>query len=203
MAHIAEFTTSGERTPLLVNFPYVFQRPVSLVTTGEIELSSDILEPVAGLQRTLKAIDIPVNIRSKAITNTDIIILGTFTPSSDLAPYLKPFNIDLEKAADGVDIPGFGKVGSTGSGILLFSHGPKTNTLILLASSAKDLPRLINLVASGDLSVCVLQENISVCNLVPPDDGSGGYNFYPLPTDIPSPTELPGPTGFPTPTPVG
>jgi len=205
MSHVAEFATSGERSPLLANFPYVFQRPVSLVATGDIELSASLLEPIAGLQKTLKATNIPVNVRSRTAIGGDAIILGSFTPSDDLAPFLKPFKIELEDGQDQITIPGFGKVGSTGSGILLFTHGAKSNTLVLLAATTKDMSRLINLVASGDLSVCVLEENIAVCNLVLPDDSSGGFDYFPFPTtespigDLPTPEGLPTPTLVPTP----
>jgi hypothetical protein len=213
VAHIAEFATSAERSPALANFPFLFQRPVSLVTTGDVQLSSDILEPLAGLQRALKAINIPVNIHKNAQKDGDSIVLGTFDPSPDLNAYLKPFKINLSNQNGGLELDGIGMLDSNGLGLLLFNHEEKSNTLVLLVSSAQDLPKFISLVSSGDLSACLLQENIAICNLADPLSG-GGFDYYngggpDYPTEIP--TELPTdagstPTEAPfneTPTPSG
>jgi hypothetical protein len=197
LAHIADFAVGGERNPILENFPYLFQHPVSLVATGDLQLTSDSLGPVSYLQKSLKTVNIPVNIRVAAPDGNDLIVLGTFKASDDLSSYIKPFNIDLENTKDAIEIPGVGKISSNGNGILLFNRGPKSNTLILLAPTAKDLPNLITLVASGDLSSCVLQDNIGVCAL---NNTSSGSDYY----DEATPTQAEGtPTATPTPTASG
>lgn len=202
LTHIADFAVGGARNPVLVNFPYLFQRPVSLIATGDLQITPDGLGPVSNLQKTLKAVNIPLNIRDTALPDEDLIVLGTFKPSDDLAPYIRPFNIDLENAQDAVEIPGVGKISSSGNGILLFNRGPKSNTLILLAPTAKDLPNLITLVASGDLSACVLQDNIGVCGLNASDTGSSDYYNDATATPVEGPTTE-TPTPLPTPTASG
>ena len=205
LAHIADFAVGGERNPTLANFPYLFHHPVSLIATGDLQLTSDSLGPVSNLQKSLKAVNIPVNIRQKAAQGDDLIVLGIFKASNDLTPYVEPFNIDLENVKDGVEIPGVGKISSSGNGILLFNHGPKSNTLTLLAPTANDLPALITLVASGDLSSCVLQDNIGVCAINSP----GGSNNYSEDTATPvegKPAETSTATpaqGKPSATPIG
>jgi hypothetical protein len=196
LSHIVDFALDGERKPALVNFPYLFKHPVSLIATGKLQLTSDSLGPISNLQKSLKAVNIPVNIRSKALSGDDLIVLGIFETSDDLAPYVKPFNIDLENIKDAIEIPGVGKISSSGNGILLFNHGPKSSTLTLLAPTAKDLPGLITLVASGDLSSCVLQDNIGVCAL----SDSGSSDLYSEATATPvdgkaTETPVPTPTG--------
>ena len=208
LAHIADFATGGERNPALANFPFVFQHPVSLVTTGDVELTSDILEPLASLQRALQSINIPLNVRETSLKDGDTIVLGTFKPGSDLAAYLKPFNIDLTSQDLSLNLYGLGNVSKSGVGILLLNHGPKSNTLVLLADTAQDMPALITLVASGDLSACLLQDNIAICNLA--SSSGSGYDYFGggsqgLPTELPTtteatPTEVPL---IPTPTPSG
>jgi len=188
LAHIADFAVGGERKPALFNFPYLFQHPVSLIATGNLKLTSDSLKPISFLQKSLKAVNIPVNIREKAVSGDDMIVLGTLEATDGLEPYAKPFNIDLEKTAETIEIPGVGKISSAGNGILLFNHGPKSNTLTLLAPTAKDLPALITLVASGDLSSCVLQDNIGVCGLS--DVAELSYYSSPTATPLPSPTPV-------------
>jgi hypothetical protein len=199
LAHIANFVVGGERKPALVNFPYLFQHPVSLIATGELQLTSESLGPISSLQKSLNAVNIPVNIRSQALDGDDLIVLGTFKASDDLAPYVRTFNIDLENVKDAIEIPGVGKISSSGNGILLFNRGPKSNTLTLLAPTAKDLPGLITLVASGDLSSCVLQENIGVCAL---GSSSSSSDYFGEATPTPVESGTPSKTKSSTPTPT-
>lgn len=164
LAHVADFALGSKRTPLLTNFPFVFERPVSLVTSGDVALTSSLLGPLAVLQQSLKAVNIAVSISPTSSSDSDTIVLGTFTASDDLAAYLRPFNIALDDNKN-IDLPGFGKMEKSGNGLLLFNHGPKTNTLVLLADTTADLPALVSLVAAGDLSGCVVQGNTGVCSL--------------------------------------
>src|SRR5688572_10388122 len=46
LSHVADFAVSSRRTPSLANFPFVFEHPVSLVSTGSVELSSELLGPI-------------------------------------------------------------------------------------------------------------------------------------------------------------
>jgi hypothetical protein len=173
LSHVADFAISAERTPSLANFPFVFQRPVSLVSTSGVELSSDLLGPIAALQQSLKAVNIPVSVSPKPSKDGDTILLGTFSASDELNPYLRPFNISLDESGS-VDLPAFGMLEQNGNGLLLFNQGPKTNTLILLVNRPSDLPALVTLVASGDLSSCVVQGAIGVCSL--DSDSSDGFD---------------------------
>jgi len=180
LAHIADFALGGKRAPLLENFPFVFERPVSLIPTGEVALTSELLGPIAVLQQSLKVVNISVNVSPKPSKDGDVIVLGTFTPSEDLNPYLTPFNISFDEGKI-INLPGFGKVEKPGNALLLFNHGAKTNTLILLADTASDLPKLITLVAGGDLSACVVQGNTGVCSI---NSKSGNEDFItPSPGD--------------------
>jgi hypothetical protein len=197
LSHIVDFALDGERKPALVNFPYLFQRPVSLISTGDLQLTFSSLGPVSNLQKSLKAVNIPVNLRTAAAQGEDLIVLGTFKPSDDLTPYLKPFNINLEEATSSIEIPGVGKISSSGNGLLLFNQGPKSNTLVLLAPTANDLPGLITLVASGDLSSCVLQGSLGICAL----SETGSSEYYSDATSTPAESETP--TETPTPTASG
>lgn len=196
LAHIADFILGGQRTPQLANFPYVFQRPASLVfSDSNTALSSDLLGPIATLQQSLNAVNIPVTVASKAGKDNDLILLGTFSDiDTNLASAVQPF--DLLNGDGAVSIRGFGKIDTSGNGLLLFSHGPANNTLILLTDSASNLPALIKLVAGGDLSACVVQGNVGVCSLTDTssdsgfDSGSGDFGSI---TDTPTPDPFTGP----------
>jgi hypothetical protein len=196
LTNLADFALGGTRTPTLANFPYLFERPVSLIATGSIQLTSDLLGPIAALQKSLKAVNIPLNVSDKAPSDGDLLILGVPPLTPDLNAYLKPFNLKFSDAGPTVDVPGFGKVNMLGNGLLLFSQGPQNNISLLLADSPADLPKLVALVASGDLSACVVQGNIGVCSIAPGGSATGNL-FFPSPT-LPA---LTPPAGS-TPTPI-
>jgi hypothetical protein len=48
---------------------------------------------------------------------------------------------------------------------MLFSRAEKRATLVLLADNAEMLSNLIGMLASGDPSACIVQENIALCGL--------------------------------------
>ena len=189
LSRIADFLLGGARTHELADFPFVFDRPVYLLPTGEIQLNTDLLSPVAYLQSALQTTNTPLYISQDPLAKGDRLILGLLTPSEDLKPFLEPFNLGLDDSST-ITIPGFGKVNRSGIGLMLYQTSKTGNTLILLTEYPEDLPTLINLLASGDLSSCVIQENIGVCSVV----YGGGYYGYEEPyTEEPAPTKEPAP----------
>lgn len=199
LAQIANFALSGERQPILANFPYLFQRPVSLVADEKLYLTPEALGPVANLQKILNAVNLPLNPRSAAKVDEDLILLGTFDSGASLKPYLSSFKLDLEKVDETLTLPGIGKISREGNGLLLFTHTAKTNTLILLTPNATDLPGFIDLVASGDLSGCVLTGQVGVCKLAPVDESdtssSEAETATPEAESTPSDNATPTPSG--------
>jgi hypothetical protein len=189
LATIADFTLGSERVASLVNFPYLFNRPVSLVTVGEVQLDASLLGPISSLQNALKLVNVPLSVRAKALDGSDVIIVGALENQEAVAAYTKPFGISLDEDETGIEIKGVGKVSAKDSGLLLFSKTPRSNTLVLLAPTAKMLPELVKLVASGDLTSCVVQENIGVCSLTPSsDEGDSSYDDYYYDYETPAPT---------------
>jgi hypothetical protein len=128
------------------------------------------------------------NSQGNGTAGSDTVVIGLLTPSEDLDRFIEPFKLGLDDPAS-VTVPGFGQIGRTGVGLMLFEPGLNGNTLILLTDSPEDLPMLINLLADGDISACVIQNDIGVCSI-----GSGGSSF-----DIPTPSEEIRPAETPTP----
>lgn len=176
---IADFALGSERVASLVNFPYLFSRPVNLTAVGDVQLDASLLGPIASLQNALKLVNIPLSVRAKTSDGNDAIILGTLQDSDAIKSYAQPFGIGLDELEKGLEIKGLGPVSAKDSGLLLFSKGPKSNMLVLLAPTAKMLPELVKLVAAGDLSECVVQENIGICALTPmEEEGDYSYDDY-------------------------
>jgi len=86
-----------------------------------------------------------------------------------LNPYFDQFGVTFEDGSETITIAGLGEIGRAGNGVILFLPRLNHNALVLLADTPEDLAMLINLAAYGDLSGCVVQQNIGVCPV-----GSGG-----------------------------
>lgn len=128
------------------------------------------------------------NSQGNGTAGSDTVVIGLLTSSEDLDRFIEPFKLGLDDPAS-ITIPGFGQVGRAGIGLMLYKPGVNSNTLILLADSSEDLPMLINLLADGDMSACVIQNDIGVCSI--------GYSASSL--DTPTPSEEIQPAGTPTP----
>ena len=203
IANIADFMLGGTRKHALADFPYVFNsNAVKIFPTSDVQITPELVGPLSRLQTGLKYLNIDSQITNKAPAGGNTIVLGTFTPTDDLLPFLEPFNITLDETSDTIDLPGFGKVARTGNAILLYETGNTGNTLIMLADTTADLNYLLDSATGGSLYGCVIQNNLGVCGV-----GSSDYSYYetPAPDYLPTevPTELPPLEITPTPTPAG
>lgn len=192
--NIADFLLGGDRKASLEDFPYVFKGgTVSLLPTSNVQLTAELTGSLARLQSSLEDTNKNLQVVKNAPSSGDLIVLGTFSPSDDLAPYIEPFDLTLDEFSEFIDVSHFGKVGRSGNGILLFRSGQDGNKLILLADSVDDLTTLMDTLSNGDLSRCVLQNDTSICSV-----GFGGGFSESTPTpEIPEgpPTEIPTPAG--------
>jgi hypothetical protein len=185
---LADFALAGERTHRLADFPYLFSRPVNLSVVGDLQMTADLLSPVASLQSNLQWKNISLTVAPHPASGRDAILLGLLEPSEDLDRYTSAFDLGLDAPAS-ITIPGFGEIGRAGLGLLLYKPGVVSNTLILLTDQPEDLPSLLYLLSGEDLSGCVIQDNIGVCSI-----GYSGSNYDTLPLEqetLPAETSTP------------
>lgn len=190
LGRITDFALGGTRTHALADFPYLFGRQAHLLVVGDLQLTADLLAPLAYLQKVLRMSDTSLSIAPEVVAGSDTIVIGLLTPSEDLDRFIEAFKLGLDEP-DSVIVPGFGQVGRTGVGLMLFKPSVNGNTLILLTDIPEDLPMLINLLADGYMSSCVIQNNIGVCSI-----GYSGSSFgTPTFSEEMQPVELPTPAG--------
>lgn len=190
--NIADFLLGGTRKIVLSDYPYLFGgKVVHVLPTSNVQLTAEMTGALSGLQSDLKTVNNELTIVRNAPSDGDLIVLGTFSPSDDLARYIEPFGLTLDTFNQFVEVPHFGKIGRFGNGLLLFSPSSRGNTLVLLADSVDDLTTLMDTLSSGNLSGCVLQGDLGVCSI-----GFGGSFFESTPLPEFRPTEA-------TPTPLG
>jgi len=197
IANIADFMLGGTRKSTLANFPYMFNNPeLSILPTSEVQVTAEMVGALSRLQASLKTVNVGLNIVEEKPDEGDLLVLGTFVPSDDLAKFTKPFNLTLDSANEYVTVPGFGNIGRNGNGLLLFQTGKKGNTIVLLADTVDNLVVLLDTLSSGNLAGCVLQGNIGMCSI-----GSGG-SFSDGSNATGTPASEGTPSGEATPTPT-
>jgi hypothetical protein len=198
IANIADFMLGGTRKPALANFPYVFNgSDVSILPTSEVQVTAEIVGALSRLQALLKTVNAGLKVVEEKPDEGDLLVLGTFVLSEDLAQFSNPFNLTIDKESEYVTVPGFGKIGRSGNGLLLFQTGKKGNTIVLLADTVDDLTILLDTLSSGNLTGCVLQGNIGMCSI-----GVGG-SFSDGSNTTGTPQSEGTPSGEATPTPIG
>ncbi len=198
IANIADFMLGGTRKQTLSNFPFIFNgQSVQVLPTSEVQITAEMIASLGRMQTSLQMLNMQMKIADKLPIEGDTLILGTFTPTEDLTPLIEPFGLVLDDTASYVEVPGFGKVGRTGNGILIFEAGKRGNTIILLADTNDDLPLLLDTLSGSGLTGCLLQGEIGVCSI-----GFGG-SFSEEPTPEATPSEVPAGEPTPVPTPAG
>jgi hypothetical protein len=166
ITNIADFSLNGKQTVTLENFPYIFKQPILHVyPSAEVQLTSEMITAVAGLQTSLAHINTTVELVDEVPREGDTLILGTFASNDELQKLVKPFGITLDEESEFITVPKIGKVGRYGNGILLFERDKGGSRLIALADTSDDLKALMETISSGALDGCVLQNNIGVCGV--------------------------------------
>lgn len=174
IANLADFALSGKQKVTLETFPYVFTgNIVQVYPTSELQITPELISALGRLQSSLQSMNINMEIVDKAPSAGDTIILGTFTPSDDLTPFIEPFDLTFNDENDTVSVPELGNVSRTGNGLILFEHGKKGTRITLLADTQENLIYLLDIVGSGTLYGCVLQNDIGLCGVGYSE--SGGY----------------------------
>ncbi len=186
--NIADFALGGARKITLQNFPFVFAgSEVKVYATEDVILTAEAVDAISGVQTALNAMNISLTLAKEAPREGNLLILGKLAYNKEMEDYLVNFGIELDENEKFIEIPKLGKMGRYGNGLLLFEKGKTGNRLILLADTDSDLVSLLDVVASGALSNCLLQDNIGICSV----SYGGSYESEPTPEPILEPLATP------------
>ncbi len=164
--NIADFLLGGKGQPTFANFPYIFnQQTLQVYPTSDVQMTAEMISALSTLQVSLQAANTSMQIVQDKPTEGDTLVIGTFSVTEDLDPYINKFNLVFDEAGEFITVPGFGNIGRSGNGILLLEHGKNGNTLILLADTIDDLPTMLGILSSGSLSACIVQDTSAVCSI--------------------------------------
>ena len=179
IGNLADFLLGGQRTREFTDMPFLFTRPVSILPTRNITLTADLVESLGQLQTALRADFIASTVISAPVDGHDRIVLGSYSPSGDFLPYVRPFypvlaafplNIDIKNPNTFVELPGVGKVKRWGTGVMVLDRADERTTLILIADDPDRLSSLVDIVATGAMENCAFQGQYALCNLLASDE---------------------------------
>lgn len=242
--NISRFLLLSSRSRTLADFPNLFTRPVSIRLDERIALDADLLSVIADLKHNFISDDLPLVILEREEPGFDQIILGIYPPNDQVKEYTDFFGINFDNGKyvpsqvttpdveselpppaldDSLSdsstflIPGFGKIPSDGFGFAMLQNKLDQTTLILLADSQENIVKLLRLLVTGSLDLCLTIDFIAVCqqdavysqtlqeefHLENGDDLAGEELLEELeltptstltprvPTETPTPTEIP------------
>lgn len=158
---VATFPPSEEIEPLLNEFNIDFSVDENTSTNSNDSDDSDLkIEPTQTPSPTVK----PEPTATKSNSDAE----DTF-PTPEISPIVgeevNPFFNEFDESSSGgtMSIPGFGKVPSTGLGLILYQPSDKQNKLIFLADSQESVNELLGRIKTGDLTGCLIKGNIALC----------------------------------------
>jgi hypothetical protein len=187
--NISKFLLTGERDRTLADFPDLFRQPVAIRLSEGISLDEDLIAVIADLKQNLAFDDLPLMILDTEEAGIDQIYIGTYPPNEDLRVFTDTFGIvfgisqpmptqtpvpeatsepESNISADVLSnrsffIPGFGEIPSEGFGFLLLEQKGGQTNLIILADSQENATNLLHLLVTGNLDICLVNDQIAVC----------------------------------------
>ena len=185
--NVADFLLGGRRSGILADYPYVFQGSTAAIfASSGVQMTAEMIAALAGVQSGLRDAGVQAGMVQQPPAGGNVIVLGTFSPTDDLTTFIQGFGLTSIDAGEYIELQPFGKIGRSGTGLLLLRRGDTQTTLVVLADSLDDLTTLLNNLAAGDLSACVLQGDVAACSI-----GYGGSFSEGTPTPVETPTPLP------------
>jgi hypothetical protein len=93
--NIASFLTSGIRQLDLGNYPYLFSRPVTILTQSEKTASPEFVAALAKAQQGLKYINIPLHVASQPTEGDDLLVFALFEQNEQVKDYISEFKLEF------------------------------------------------------------------------------------------------------------
>jgi hypothetical protein len=204
--HLAAFLLGGDREQDLTDLPYLFTRPVQVLTSTAFPVQSETLHALQSLQASLTSRGLPMSLTAEPSEGHDLLAMALYEPSDETDPYLASLGLTLPAdQADGMlEVPGFGALDPQGIGLLAAIQDPERTTLVMLAEDEQSLALLAENVGQGFLSECVFQGLYGLCKVgegagfQPEESFDFEFDFNAEEPTIEIPATIPAP---PTPTP--
>jgi hypothetical protein len=183
IANLADFLTGGQPSRSPVDFPYIFGATPAVQTLGNLEMTSDLVKALSGLQSSLGEIGLSLTFSDDPEATANRIVLATYADQADLEPFMRGFSIGLPGTssdpltAGKLLLPGWSPLDPSTAGLMLVERTGRQTTLTLIGADPSALVELIETLASRDFSACLAQESLAVCAVEASGKGAFDFNF--------------------------
>ncbi len=101
IAGIAGFLAGSQCQRTLAEYPYIFQRPVTLLVPADQTLTNGFITTLGAAQRQLALLNLPLTTAAQPVEGSDTLILGVYEDYEKLAPYLAAFDLEINLQSGG------------------------------------------------------------------------------------------------------
>ncbi len=181
IANLADFLMGGQPSRSPADFPYIFGGTPALQTLGDLEMTSDLVKALSGLQSSLGEIGLSLNFSDDPQAAANRIVLATYADGVELEPFIRGLAIGLPGASDDLlaagklRLPGWRPLDPSTVGLMLVERTGRQTTLTLIGAGSGALIEMIKTLASRDFSACLAQEGLAVCAVE--DSGTSAFDF--------------------------
>lgn len=169
--NLADFVLSSERNQTLEVYPFIFASDtVKVFISPNIEKTPTLITAMAGLQNSMRYLNISVEFVDELPSSGDVILIATFEDATEDLNSLRKIGVEID--SETINTIEFGEISRFGNGLVLFETGSKGNRLALLADTTEDLLTLMGVAGGGSLSSCLTSAQVAVCSV-----GFGDYGF--------------------------
>jgi hypothetical protein len=96
IARIADFLTTGtERVFTIADFPFLYQGPINLVYTGELDLGPDAFDEIIALQTAFRTVGKELHLSATPQSGYNTLYLGLYNQADEVAAILRTLNVEL------------------------------------------------------------------------------------------------------------
>lgn len=101
--NIADFLSTSERVYDLLDYPYIFGKSATILTSSENAIDPGQLALVLVLKQALEDQKVSVSISSEPVAGSDSIYIGTFPPGETLQPFVDLSGLVFEENEESFD----------------------------------------------------------------------------------------------------
>ncbi|MGV8025298.1 MAG: DUF4350 domain-containing protein [Anaerolineaceae bacterium] len=105
ITNISQFLINSERQKTLDDFPYVFSRPIGILTSNKIVLDQDLLEQISILKEMYAQQDLQVEFMESDNKEYDLLVLGLIPPDQTIQTYMASFDIQFGSQIRSTAVP--------------------------------------------------------------------------------------------------
>ena len=166
LSNIADWLGTAQRDWDLTDFPYLFSRPVDLISAVEGRIDPKLILKINELDEVLQAAGKSISLSSKAIAGHDSIYVATYDEADQVKDFLSIVGIAIteEDEAFEIEIDALGTFGSQGTTLFLTLESDNAIIIVLVAEDDDAVLDGLDMLINVDFDQCITSGIITFCS---------------------------------------